>query len=321
MNLFICWSGKQSRLVALAVHDWVQDILPAIRPWMSEQDLEPGHKWLEKLEEVLTVSDAAVVCLTRDNLHSTWIHFEAGVLTRALQQRARICPYLFELSPSEVKQPLAQYQCTDSSRAGTLNLARTLNKLLPADQQRPGNRLETAFGLYWESLQKKLKAATPTGQDGKMTSRAPRPEVADIVEELVTAFRDLRGDLDSLRESPSRNLELLEGIRCSVDLLRHDLTGGKEASEAKEPEPRKHHPRHTILEDAGDFERVLGLYLADEEHITPEDLREFKEYEGLLRQRIAKIYGAGGPRILLNTKLERLDSMLRALETKLQTEE
>ena len=60
MKVFIGWSGGASRLVAQALREWLCNIIQAIKPWMSEEDINKGAQWNSELANNL--EETSVVC-------------------------------------------------------------------------------------------------------------------------------------------------------------------------------------------------------------------------------------------------------------------
>ncbi len=44
MKVFISWSGKRSRALAEAFRDWLPNDTQAIKPWMSDVDIDKGTR-------------------------------------------------------------------------------------------------------------------------------------------------------------------------------------------------------------------------------------------------------------------------------------
>ena len=80
MHLFICWSGRRSRRMAEAFDSqWLPKVFGGrITSFVSFADIEKGEGWFERLLTELGKADAALVCLTPENLASPWMHFEAA---------------------------------------------------------------------------------------------------------------------------------------------------------------------------------------------------------------------------------------------------
>ena len=84
-DVFICWSGDRSHAIAEAV----KELLKAnnVEAFLSN-DIEKGTFWFASILEQLQKAKAGIVCLTRENLQSPWMHFEAGALAGALANSA-----------------------------------------------------------------------------------------------------------------------------------------------------------------------------------------------------------------------------------------
>jgi hypothetical protein len=93
MKVFISWSGQKSKYVAAKLKSWLPLVLHFIDPWMSEKDIFAGDRWSKELAESLQDTKFGIVVLTGSNRESSWIHFEAGALSKSVDE-AKIIPYL-----------------------------------------------------------------------------------------------------------------------------------------------------------------------------------------------------------------------------------
>jgi hypothetical protein len=93
MKVFISWSGDTSHALALALHDWLPDVLQSVEPWVSSEDIAKGAFWSTELVEALQQAHFGLCCLTPDNVSSPWMAFEAGAMIQR-QSRARVSPVL-----------------------------------------------------------------------------------------------------------------------------------------------------------------------------------------------------------------------------------
>src|SRR5262245_19790474 len=85
MKVFISWSGDISKAVASALRDWLPKVIQHVKPWMSEQDIPKGTRWLGYISEQLKEVKTGIICLTPDNQQNPWILFEAGALAKTVE--------------------------------------------------------------------------------------------------------------------------------------------------------------------------------------------------------------------------------------------
>jgi hypothetical protein len=96
--------------VALALKEWLPDVLQNVSVWISEHDIDAGSRWSHKLAQALEESRIGIICLTPENQGSRWLQFEAGALSKSLEGESRLIPYLIDMSVSDVEPPLAQFK-------------------------------------------------------------------------------------------------------------------------------------------------------------------------------------------------------------------
>jgi hypothetical protein len=109
MKLFISWSGKRSQSMAVALRDWFPLVLHYVVPWVSETDIGAGERWALEVAKELEQSNFGIICLTKENIGSPWVLFEAGSLAKSLQD-STVVPLLLDLDFTEISGPLAQFQ-------------------------------------------------------------------------------------------------------------------------------------------------------------------------------------------------------------------
>ena len=181
MKVFISWSGNRSKIVARTLKVWLGDIFHDVEVWMSAHDINAGARWGSELSAVLEASSFGILCLTPENLDSPWIIFEAGSLAKTVDT-ARVVPYLLEVSPTQVRFPLAQFQGVRADQTGTLRLVESLN----STQKNPleNERLQRAFAKWWPDLESKLNSIPPP--------RAATPSLRterELLEEILELIR------------------------------------------------------------------------------------------------------------------------------------
>lgn len=220
MKVFISWSGERSHSLGDALHDWIPLVLHYVEPWLSQSDIEAGQRWAEQVAKELEASNFGIICVTRENVGSPWVLFEAGALAKSMQG-SRVIPLLLDLEVRDITGPLAQFQAKKVERAGLLEVIQSLNGL--ATHPVPEDKVTKLFEALWPTLEKKVTdIPKPSGQ---VKHARPQPE---ILEELVRSVRSL----DSrFREMTDEGPWGLRHQRRRMHLMRlHELShmlGGK----------------------------------------------------------------------------------------------
>lgn len=175
LPVFISWSGDRSRLVAQALRGWLPRVLQVVVPWVSEEDIAPGHDWLDPLNSALDRHRIGILCVTSENLTSPWMMFEAGALWRG-DRSSSVIPYLLDVdSLSSSSNPLFQLSCVHADREGTWSLVLSLFERAHASDKVPLSRKEVireAFEHHWPALEQRLSEARARGPAAPSPPRA-----------------------------------------------------------------------------------------------------------------------------------------------------
>lgn len=187
MKVFISWSKSLSQECAELLRNWIKCTLQASKPWMSSQDLDKGTVWFNEINNELNETSIGIVCLTRENKNNPWILFEAGALAKGLEEK-RVYTFLIDLKPSDIKQPLAQFNHTSPNKAEMKKLLSSINKQLSEPLE--DKVLDQVFDAYWPQFDKDFKAAVknhPVTETEEQESRSSD----DILSEILSITRNL----------------------------------------------------------------------------------------------------------------------------------
>jgi hypothetical protein len=219
MDVFISWSGERSRAAAEALRGWLPKIINAIKPWLSSADIDKGARWSTDVASRLEAAKAGIICLTPNNLHSDWILFEAGALSKTLKNTF-VCPFLIGLEPSDVKPPLAQFQATKAEKDDVLKLLKTLNSAL-IDTALPETHIDEAFDVWWPKLESQLKAL-PFEEAKAKTHRPDR----ELLEEILALVRS--------QSRPADIVPVVPPLKLPHEVPTNSLVFEQVATKAKE---------------------------------------------------------------------------------------
>ena len=126
MKVFLCWSGELSKGVASELHGWLPDVIQSTEPFFSDDNIAAGTPWFERVEDEIKDTYFGILCVTRSNKHSHWIHYEAGGLRKGIGE-SRVVPLLIDLESTELEQPLAAFQNVGCDEEGLRRLVHSIN--------------------------------------------------------------------------------------------------------------------------------------------------------------------------------------------------
>jgi DNA-binding CsgD family transcriptional regulator len=216
MKVFLSWSGRSSFEVANSLRSWLPTVLQAIKPWLSEEDINKGARWAFELNEQLETTNACIVCLTPDSLNSEWIHFESGAASKVIE-KALICPYLVGLRKSDLSGPLSQFQASEAIREDTFKLLKSLNEQLGTNALN-SDILTKTFDRFWPELESSLSIIY-LGTNGVKSIRSQ----SEIIEEILERVRRIEEVHHSISTTNRMNIEGLSERERQV--LKYTILG------------------------------------------------------------------------------------------------
>lgn len=155
MKVFISWSGEQSHVLAKALHEWLPLVLHYTDPWLSQSDINAGERWGVKIAKELEATNFGIICVTKENINSPWILFEAGALAKSMEE-GKVIPLLLDIDFKEITGPLAQFQAKKTEKTGISDVIFAINK--NSSTAVPDARLHQLFESLWSSLESKILA-------------------------------------------------------------------------------------------------------------------------------------------------------------------
>jgi len=186
MKVFVSWSGQRSKAVAELISDWIKCVLQASHPWISTRDIDKGAIWFSEISDQLKDTAAGIVCLTHENKDKPWILFETGALAKGLNTN-RVCTFLIDLLPSDIEDPLAQFNHTQPDKTSMWGLICSLNGCLET-QRLEEKILRQVFDTYWPQFEQKFAKALKDTPPAEVAE--PRSEES-ILTEILKHTRSL----------------------------------------------------------------------------------------------------------------------------------
>jgi hypothetical protein len=208
MRVFISWSGGRSKQVAEALNRWLPRVINAVDPWISTR-MEKGTRSAEEIASALETS-FGIVCLTRDNQHEAWVQFEAGALSKT--KGARVWTFLLDLTPSDVRPPLSQFQHTLANEEDVRKLVGAIN--LAVGEQREKAITEAMLDEQFRDLWPRLKADLSNVSSTDVESGQPVRQERELLEEMLSILRTVARAPIMTREP----VRAMGSVQSSADL-------------------------------------------------------------------------------------------------------
>ena len=182
MKVFISWSKDKSKLTAEALNKWLPKVIQAVEPWISP-DIEKGKRWSQEINDNLEKTKIGIFCLNQENLNEPWILFEAGAMAKT--KDAYVCTFLLDIKPTDVHQPLGQFQHTKYEKEDIRKLVHTINSALGKYNEKELTKevLDEAFEKYWVDLDEELKKILKS-KPSKSIERTEKELLEEILEIL-----------------------------------------------------------------------------------------------------------------------------------------
>jgi TIR domain len=185
MEVFISWSGEDSRQLALVLKDWISNVIQIIDCWVASDDIENGEIWATESAQKLETCDIGIICLTKENYQAPWINFEAGALSREVE----VWTLLLDLKSTDIKGPLAQFpSAIATNKQDMWKLIKTINENSPVNKIKD-SILTNAFNMWWEKYFNSVNAIIPLVATQSKNEQVRSNE--DFLEEILFSVRDL----------------------------------------------------------------------------------------------------------------------------------
>lgn len=152
MKVFISWSGEMSFEVAKILKEWIPCVIQDVEPYFSSEDIDKGARWSTDIAKELEEASFGILCVTKDNLQSQWLNFEAGALSKAID-KSKVCPLLFRLKTTDItNSPILQFQMTVAEKEDVYKLFKSINASL-GENGLDEARLEKVYDTFWPQME------------------------------------------------------------------------------------------------------------------------------------------------------------------------
>lgn len=160
MNVFISWSGDKSNLTSKVLKTWLSHLFPFIKLSVSTDHIESGSKWTMSLPSSLDNTDIGIICITKENINSPWLLFEAGAMFKTLNEN-QLIPLLVDVENKALPGPLSYFRTLTVQKKDIYALVKILSKHSSL-KYKSEKHLETVFDNWYPLLEEQLTEINKT---------------------------------------------------------------------------------------------------------------------------------------------------------------
>ena len=229
LKVFLSWSGDVSKRAATIFREWISSVIQVVEPYMSQEDISKGARWGIDISRELETSSFGIIFITPENVAAPWLHFEAGALSKSIED-SFVSPFLLGVKNSDLVGPVSLFQSTIPTKEDVKRLIISINEASQTSKL-SDIRLNSIFDKWWPDLETRL-AELVSEIEGRTTMLSPAEDrinlpqdnkILSMVEELLELSRRQQRELFSkdyfdmiVRASNTRNHVSREAYR---DLL------------------------------------------------------------------------------------------------------
>jgi predicted nucleotide-binding protein len=186
MKIFLSWSGHKSGKIANALRDWIPMILQYVEPWLSSIDIPQGARWANEIENVLNEVDYGIICLTKENLKSTWLNYEAGAISK--NRQAKVIVFLVDVDIADIEGPLSQFQAIKADRKN--DLKKLIDELNTATEKpMPEKLINNLFENLYTGFDSTIKDIL--NEHSQKTTAKSEPSLLDSLDNKVSEILEI----------------------------------------------------------------------------------------------------------------------------------
>ncbi|NRF71446.1 toll/interleukin-1 receptor domain-containing protein [Aquincola sp. S2] len=183
MKVFVSWSGELAQDIAGALSVWLKRVNQRVDCFFSPEHIHSGRRWSTTVASELESCSFGILCLTRQNMRSPWIHFEAGALSKSVEE-GRVCPIVFDGDTSDIEGPLSQFQAITFGASGVKKLVKDINGAMEKESL-PETFLWSEFEDRWPSLERDIQRILATHRSS--VGGAHEPTARELLVEIHSA--------------------------------------------------------------------------------------------------------------------------------------
>ncbi|MDM5333423.1 toll/interleukin-1 receptor domain-containing protein [Ureibacillus composti] len=212
MQVFLSWSGNESKQLAEIFKDWLPNVLQYVEPYMSSQDIGLGERWNENITKNLSDTNFGLIFVTPSNIKAPWINYEAGALAKTLD--SRVIPILYKADTMLLQEgPLKQFQSAKNLDKDSVH--RLIKEINTCKKENNLNieRLNKSFDMWWPQLESLLSTIESESTSQNLTESPDEKEILSMI------VRKLNDQEKLLKEKQNR-IDLRKPLPTDIRFIK-----------------------------------------------------------------------------------------------------
>lgn len=149
MKVFISWSGKPSKTIAIELRQMIRAVINEDQVFMSDTDIKAGDNWGVKLNNCLLSAKYAFFIIPPDGDRSEWVAYEAGaILSRG--DALSVTPLIFGDYGDRVPSYLKSQQHIGLEKEKYKSAIKKIKSDLLEDKRFDDESFDIVFNLAWD---------------------------------------------------------------------------------------------------------------------------------------------------------------------------
>jgi hypothetical protein len=150
--VYLIWSGDFSRSIAYVLYQYLPKILPNVEFFYSPEGIKKGDAWNTVLCDKLKTANFGLACVTKSNIKSSWLCFEAGAILCNKNNASFSSFYVDITSEYLIGSPLLNFQSTEFNKNDFNNLIKSI-----VEKCDPKFNYRNRFNDIWPELESQIK--------------------------------------------------------------------------------------------------------------------------------------------------------------------
>ena len=182
-GVFISWSKPIAAEIAKQIKPFLEDVLGTATVFMS-QAMEGGTRWSMEIPQRLESCNAGLVLVTKENSHEPWLQFEAGALSKHVDE-SRVVPLLCNATIGDIQgTPLSLFQAKTLDHDDFLSVCLLFG---------------AAFGIAEETVRRRFERGWPDLDAAVGAAKgATSPPRQLTLQDLMAVLERVAGQITSL---------------------------------------------------------------------------------------------------------------------------